>query len=212
MKKYNIDGYKNLKAIIFDFDDTLYMQRNKEENYLNFTITTLCNILNMDRASAVKFLEGYDFFDISKRPRLTTIIKSLGEEYEEKYNQYRIDNFYMPNLEDVEVVPNSELQKLKSKYLLFLVTGEYLQNLQKKADAMGIDLSLFDSIRVGDIKTKKEKVTIYQELLNEYNLDAKNVIAIGDRFVVDIEPLIKLGGGGVLISNTTEVVSIINEL
>jgi FMN phosphatase YigB (HAD superfamily) len=210
VKNYNFNGFDGIKGIIFDFDDTLYTQTNKEEHYINFTIKTVCDIMQIDRDAAIKLLERFDYFDISKRPRLNTVLKALGDDMEDKYNEYRIENFYMPDINTVRAVSNVDMMRLKSKYKLFLVTGEFAGNVQKKADAIGIDLGLFDCIRAGVIGQKKEKIVIYDEIMKEFGLEPNQVVAIGDRYVVDIEPLIKLGGGGIHIVDTNEVTEVIN--
>ena len=212
MQIFNIDEFNKTECVIFDFDDTLYTQLNKEENYLNYVIKTLCDILTIDNNKAIDILKNFDFFNTSQRPRLTAIMKSFGNEILDAYNQYRINNFYMPSLIGLKKVSNSKLKSLKDKCIVCLVSGEYELNVEKKADAMKIDLSLFDYLAFGNIEQKKEKEEIYKEIIQKFGVSSEQVLVIGDRYMVDIDPIVKLGGGGVLVNNSDEATLVINEI
>ena len=56
------------------------------------------------------------------------------------------------------------------------------------------------------------KKETYIKISQEYAVPFNEILAIGDRYQVDIKPLEELGGTGIQISNTDDVNKIIVEL
>lgn len=200
MEACNINNAKEIKAIVFDFDDTMYFQKNAEDRYLLYSKNMVHALtgLSMDIIEQ-KFVE-FNYVKGASRPRLRELVGYFGD-YKNAYDKFRTQYFYIPDAETTEIVDSQILNKFRSKYKLFLVSGEYEFNVRKKADVLGIDLSVFDEV-IGAIDpgVNVEKVAIYQSLMDKYELCANQMCAIGDRYKVDLEPLIKLGGGGFLVS------------
>lgn len=200
MVVYNIDNPKEIKAIIFDFDDTLYFQRNKEDRYLHYCKNVVQFLTGLSpEIIDQKFVE-FNFIKGATRPRLRELIGKFGD-YKDKYDKYRTKYFYMPDVKTTDVVGKETLEKYHNKYKIFLVSGEFVFNIDKKADALGIDVTIFDEV-VGAVDPSEniEKVVTYQNLMNKYGFSPNQICVIGDRYKVDLEPMIKLNGGGFLVS------------
>lgn len=212
MEAYNINNAKEIKAIVFDFDDTMYFQKNAEDRYLLYSKNMVHALtgLSMDIIEQ-KFVE-FNYVKGASRPRLRELVGYFGD-FKNAYDKFRTQYFYMPDVETTEIVDSQTLNRFRSKYKLFLVSGEYEFNVRKKADALGIDLSVFDEVNGAiDPGVNVEKVAIYQGLMDKYGFCGNQMCAIGDRYKVDLEPMIKLGGVGFLVSELRDFQLIVMSL
>ena len=201
METFNLNNPSKIKAIIFDFDDTLYFQKNKEVHYINYAMKVVKDLTGLDFGVIKRKFKELNLVKNVSRPRLRDLVGYFGD-YKEIYDEYRINNFYMPIVKDCKTIDCELLNKFNKKYLTFLVSGEFVKNIFKKAQALNIDLKGFKKV-VGafDPKINIEKINIYKSLIDEYHLKSDEVCVIGDRFKVDIKPMLDLGGSGFLVSS-----------
>ena len=81
------------------------------------------------------------------------------------------------------------------------------KNIVLKSKNLKIDLDIFDEIIApenyeNNAISKKE---IYLYISSKYNIPLKNLLVIGDRLSVDIEPAILLNSNALLVSGPCEI-------
>ena len=216
MKTYNfsLEKKKELKCIIFDFDETLYYNPLAQQSYFNYLKKALLNLTNYNEDEITNIIKLFGF-DLTgeRRVSVSQNCSKIGI-LQEDWMKYRIENFYPDNFSYIKTVSNSLMRSLLKKYKLFLVSSEYLDNIYIKASQMNIDLSVFQKIYTSDSKKLQiiNKQEAYKDILHNEELSPSQVIVIGDRYNVDIKPFEEIGGGGVQVSNTDEVEELIKQL
>ena len=77
-------------------------------------------------------------------------------------------------------------------------------NAERILEKIGIGRSCFAQIICNDSDFSEQpfsKEEIFKRLLDRYSLPLQQAFSIGDRYLTDIEPMLKLGGSGVLVSS-----------
>lgn len=99
-----------------------------------------------------------------------------------------------PIIENIPLDPvpgvHEVLKDLFSKYSLALVTLGHTDLQLEKLKKAGIQPKHFSKIVVGKEKNKKP---LYQQILEEFKVDAKDVFVCGDRVPIDLTPAKELG-------------------
>lgn len=201
----------NIKHIIFDFDKTLYSSNSLDCEYLAFIEEAVVNLSKCSHDIAKQKMQKLGFvLGNSSTPRMKDSCEFFGFSPQE-WDNYRIENYFLPKC-NVETVDDNLLSRINKKYDTSIVTTEIDINLNKKAKQLNINLKNFDNIYSNSLQNMSlSKQQIYKEIINSYQ-EAKNVIVIGDRFLVDIKPLLDLGGNGILVSNVIEVNEFLKKL
>lgn len=216
MKTYNfsLDNKKDLKSIIFDFDETLYYNPLAQESYFNYLKKALLDLTNYNEDEITNIIKLFGF-DLAgeRRVSVSQNCSKIGI-MQEDWIKYRTEHFYPENFSHIQTINNALMRSLLEKYKLFLVSSEYLDNVHIKASQMNIDLSIFSRIYASDGEKLQiiNKQEAYKDILQSEGLVPSQVIVIGDRYNVDIKPFEEIGGGGVQITNTDEVEGLIKQL
>jgi FMN phosphatase YigB (HAD superfamily) len=216
MEKYLVDGFsfKNIKAIIFDFDKTLYFSENLEQYYANFIKKTIMTLGNYTENEAVHLMEEWGFTGDKKTPSFAKVCTNFGIS-KESWDNYRVEQFFEFDYENADTVKNKTLQKLASYYPLFLVSNEVKGNLITKAEKLSINYTIFQKIYAPskeELNTYPTKKQIYDTIIKSLNIKPNEVFSVGDRLLVDVQPLLELGGSGFVITHPSEIDDIAEEL
>jgi len=187
------NSYKNIKAIIFDFDDTLY--RNLSwKGYDEFFLKSIRKFfLDLSDAQFEKLLkiEGFS----PERPAETL----AGILIKEKGNAKELVEFlktvrFETDWENAKVFSNALLKELAKRSKLYIVSNSAKQNIEFVSKKIGLDISMFT--RILSNKFEKEdlsKSRLLKDILEFENIEPKNVLMVGDSIKYDIEPAKKLG-------------------
>jgi putative hydrolase of the HAD superfamily len=172
--------FSTVKAIIFDLDDTLYLQRSYKESGFSAV------------ADWLKLNHGVPA-DVTL-DHLYRIINDFGPSYPKMFNQLveriSLSDDYIPAL--IRVFLNHQpaiacfqgvketLSRLRKSFLLGLLTDghEYIQ--RKKVRCLGLENS-FDSILYSDaMGLKKPASELYQFFEDQFHLHPRQLIYVGD--------------------------------
>lgn len=201
----------DIKAIVFDFDETLYYSPNALTYYIKFIKQTILDLSNYTEQQALNIMDEYGF--TKKGENRVSFGKNCHKFGipTEKWNNYKLTHFFEVDYANCTIVNNSLLKQLSKKVKLFIITNEYIENVKYKADKLGIDLSVFTKIYSPNKLTNLSvsKTDYYKSINTEFNINFNQMFAIGDRYQVDIKPLIELGGCGKQIENTQQIEDII---
>lgn len=204
---------QNIKIIVFDFDETLYSHPKALDFYIKFIKDAIINLSNNSTEEAMDIIRRYGFDQRGeKRVSFGKVCEEFGIK-KEAWEAYKTTHFFEVDYATADTVDNELLRALAQKYSLFLLSNELIEHLEYKAKKLNIDLSVFEKI-LAPSKQKNSLSIIkkeeYKKIIHEYDISPSEILAIGDRYQVDIAPLVELGGQGIQISNTTELTNLIN--
>lgn len=216
LTKYITSDLSNIKVIIFDFDETLYYSPNILRLSLEYKRQALMDMKGCTEAEADELLTRYGYTLENKHAEaFGNNMENFGLT-EEIWNEYKKAKTFMPPANEVEVLPNELLSHLSKKYKLYIVSRDVYENIVLKCNLYKIDLSNFNAVvcpcAENNYFTPADKSTFYSEILRENNITGGQAIVFGDRYKVDIAPMLTLGGNGVQIQNITDLASALNEL
>lgn len=210
MKEYFCSDPKTFKVLVFDFDETLYYSPDIREYYIRYIKSTILKLSNLSESETDSLMEEVGFTMENKAsPSFSSSCGRFGIE-KSAWDNYRIDNFFEINYKNAESIDNSVLLNLSKRYPLYIVTNEAYKNILIKAERLGIDVTVFkkifapssEALRSGNVKTKKER---YTEIINSEHISPSEILVIGDRVKVDVDPMLELGGNGLIITRPYEI-------
>ena len=136
---------KILKAILFDLDDTLYLERDFVKSGFKTVATLIHNDNGIDKE--VVYNRFWSIFNSGERKKIfDSYISEFG-----KIN-YTIDelvNIYRSHVPNINLLPGIDeyLLSLSRVYKLGLVTDGYIQTQKNKINALGLN-NIFDQILI----------------------------------------------------------------
>ena len=214
MTLYRFEGFDRLKALIFDFDETLYFSPTLKRDYVNYVKQTVMDLSGRNEAEAMALLEEYGFTaGGDKRVSFGSCCEKFGIP-KEKWDAYRIGRFFQIDYASAVAVDNGLIAGLAGRFRLFLVSNEIEGNLRFKAEKLGIDLAPF-SVRAPkpeELKNYRSKAQVYRQIEEELGCGYPAMMAVGGRFHVDIEPLLELGGCGAEVHHPDEIAALFASL
>ena len=207
-----------IKAVIFDLDDTILNSRVAQLNaILEFKAKSkVFQNINDDefitkwdiimRSKYEKYLKGEITFSELRKERIKTMfsvydIKITDSKAEKLFDSYQ--EIYEKNwktFDDAKEV----LDELKTKYKLAIVSNGNSMQQRKKIKLAGLDkyfTKIFISEEVGYVKPQKE---IFLMACKAINVKPENAVMIGDKYKVDIEGSIKAGLNAIWVNRKNE--------
>lgn len=200
---------KKVKIIAFDFDETMYYSNNIKEFYIKYILKTVMTLTGRSEKESMELLDKYGFTSGGdKRIGFGKNCEKFGVTIHQ-WNDYRIKNFFQIDYANAKTVSNELYKELAKRYKLYIISNEVLENLHFKADKLSIDLSPFTKIYAPTtdnvLNYNSNKKEVFEKIREENNCLFEEIFAIGDRYAVDIEPLVELGGNGLLINRVDEI-------
>jgi len=176
---------KNLKAIIFDLDDTLYLERDFVRSGFSY-VASQChqengvNEMHIFNSLWGKFLEGArgNLFNllIEENPDIGISLSDLIHDYRS----------HLPDINLIEGVKNL-LIELKKDWPIALISDGYLKTQKNKLDSLGIS-GLFDIIMFTDSLGKKywkPSPVPFNTVLNKLGVKPDESVYIADNVKKD---------------------------
>ena len=209
MTIYGNPDPKKIKAIIFDFDETMYFSPTIKAEYNKYIKKTVMALSNLSEKETLCLMDKLGFTGGGeKRLSFTKTCECFGVS-KHAWDEYRIKNFFEIDYAKATIAPNALYQNLGKKFALYIASNEVLDNVLHKAKRLGIELSPFKKIMAPTPKnlhpySSKEQSFFAIQKLENCRFD--EMLIIGDRYNVDIQPLEKLGGHGVLVKTTNDIV------
>ena len=97
------------------------------------------------------------------------------------------------------------LSDLQSKYKIISVTNNPVSTARKTLQALGVSEFFPEIIGLDSTGLSKPHYLPFSMALEKLGLEAKDCVAVGDRFNIDVELPLKMGMGGVLVEGVEEV-------
>src|SRR3972149_9072906 len=173
----------NIKAIIFDLDDTLYdcsgtlVVRGRRQ-----VAKTIARLINTSEEEAYQLqLEMEEKYGVK-----SNIYEKIASHYHlpGTYVQELLEEFIHVGISNITLFSDvvDTLIQLKSKgYRLLLVTSGDKEIQRKKIDVLGLNNRYFDDIIITARNKKQSKKACFQEIMKCYDLQPEEVICVGDK-------------------------------
>jgi len=173
----------NIKAIIFDLDDTLYdcsgtlVVRGRRQ-----VAKTIARLINTSEEEAYQLqLEMEEKYGVK-----SNIYEKIASHYHlpGTYALELLEEFVHVEISNIALFSDviDTLMQLKSKgYRLLLVTSGDKEIQRKKIDVLGLNNRYFDDIIITARNKKQSKKACFQEIMKCYDLQPEEVICVGDK-------------------------------
>lgn len=184
-----------MKAIIFDFDDTLYNGTvwNNWPKYMHKFLAKLFG--GQERANQFITKYHFDTLPFIGQSVASALIKELGSA--ESFVKYQSDNVYPLEAPNLRFIDSDFLKDLKKDYHLYILSNSPVRYVRQHLAEGNIDENIFDGIFTNSFEVEDiSKYPQYQHILKLENVSPNQIIVVGDNYTNDIVPALKLGLNG----------------
>jgi len=173
----------NIKAIIFDLDDTLYdcsgtlVVRGRRQ-----VAKTIARLINSSEEAAYQLqLDMEEKYGVK-----ANIYEKIVSHYHlpGTYAQELLEEFVHVDISDITVFPDviDTMIQLKGRgYRMVLVTSGDKEIQRKKIDVLGLNNRYFDDIVITERNKGQPKKACFQEIMKRYDLQAEEFVCVGDK-------------------------------
>jgi HAD superfamily hydrolase (TIGR01549 family) len=204
----------SFKAIVFDLDGTLYPRETYISAYYDFTLHALGELLHYGRKDAEEALrkENISGDPKAKQGSVSSLMVRLGVPID-FWNKYRDEKFALSRLVSYDPELEEGVRRLGSSYHLAIVTNNTLITTKNILAKLGLADADFSLIITSDSELSVKPISkCFIHVAERLTISPHAMLSIGDRFKVDIEPLLALGGSGILVSGPKEIPLIVEKL
>ena len=210
-----------IKAILFDLDDTLVNSKKAEYNaicefkslYSEFNKVEDVDFARVWSKITVETYEKYHNGEISFEELRIGRMKGLfnyysinisDEDVKERFKNYQV--IYEKNwilFDDAKEV----LENLKNKYKLVILSNGDGKQQRKKIKYTGLNKYFSDIVISSEVGYSKPEKEIFEIACKMIDLKPENCIMIGDKYKVDIEGSLNAGMHGIWVNRNKEKLS-----
>lgn len=183
---------KMITAIVFDLDDTLYLEKDFVMSGFLAVSGHISKKYGIKKEKIFQILKG-DFEKGLRRKNFDELIKKLDLKDEKVENLVDIYGNHRPSIElctDAKLV----LKGLKNKFKLGLITDGHLNVQKNKIFALHLN-QYINKIVINDIAKGKSKsdIRIFENAINKLGIEPKKSVYVGDNPLKDFRNPKKLG-------------------
>lgn len=208
----NID--KEIRLFIFDLDGTFYDISDLIAYNFRQETAFLMKKLNIEKEEAEKQLKENGIY-----PEVRDDAKSCSEYFGRlgldlsEWNRIRTLDFPAHLINRNNAVSQETIGIYKEKGIVTLVSNNTMENIQKVFDHLGIDKGSFEDIVSKETQglTSADKTDAYRRIMEKHHIRPSEVLAIGDRYNIDVLPVLRLNGRGAVVSGPKGVKDLIEE-
>jgi len=179
-----------IKAIGFDLDNTLYVSTPQIQGLIQHNIITMAaQHLNRDYDS-VKTEYDRQFLITQSG---SSSLKALGIVEASELVQTALERTDIASALNRDDRLISMMDRLSSRYQLFLITGSSQDEASNKFKAIGLNPCVFDMKLYNDSKYSRKDGAAFDYISQKLSVPLENMIFVGDREKVDIIPALNKG-------------------
>lgn len=193
----------DIAFIILDLDGTLYGIEDVIQTVYRNQVAFLSAKLGYTQTETEELFARNGVFPIisGASKSATELFAKMGLDIEE-WSAYRNEHFDVKAIQREKAVDERILRQLIGSRDTVLLSSNSLLTIQSILAHLGISQDCFTEILCSDNFSDTKcfsKKTAIQHLSTKYHVPLYAMISIGDRFLTDIQPMIELGGHGVLV-------------
>lgn len=195
------------ETLIFDLDGTLYPRIIYLSEYYNFALKASKELLGLSDDEAKVFLESGNIFQnpIGEPGSVSSLLVRRGISLR-NWNDYRNKYFDISIHVSLDIELVGTLQTLSKLYKLALITNNTSKITRQILNKLGLLETIFSVILTSDDNIAlKPDIQSFAYVLKRLGTQPKSMLSIGDRYNVDIAPVLTIGGSGVLVYEPHEI-------
>lgn len=194
---------KKKELLIFDMDGTLYDLKDVVNSNYEMQISFLVEKTGRNREAVVASLEENHIYPVMKKDSKSATEFFSREGYDmQEWTNYRESRFNVSAIDVTKAVDNDCIGRLAAQFKLVLLSSNSLKNIKRVLSHIGISSSHFSTIVCSDTFAKDIqfcKRAAMKDISRAYGVPFKDMVSIGDRYMTDIQPILELGGCGILL-------------
>ena len=201
---------ENIKVIIFDFDDTLYMDQSWE-HWSKYVENFFFSVFKSED-KVKEILQKYNITYLTNGMNIAlALIDEMGSA--KSFIKYQTQNIYKHDYIKVTNISNDDIAKLKEKYALYIVSNSVKKYVLWHLKLFGINKKYFKKIYQNNFLVKDStKAYAYKKILKREKVMPEKVLVVGDNYENDIAPALELNMQGAHVHSLEETQNIINKL
>lgn len=213
MKVYNLP--ETIKAIIFDIDSTLYTNPKYAFEQVDCQVREFSRIRGISCEEGRKMVADYRKKFAAEhngsKVSLGNTLLSFGIPIEQSI-EWRKQLLEPGNFLDYDEKLVSEMKILIRNYKLICVTNNPVLPARKTLDAIGVSDFFENIIGLDTCLKSKPALEPFKAAVEKLGVSAKEIVAVGDRYDLDIALPLEMGMGGVLVTGVEEVYTLSDAL
>jgi len=198
-----------IKLIIFDLDGTLYNLDDVVAMNYQMQLDFYTSYMGKSKFDAILTFEKNDIYPImSKKSKSATEFFVQSGIPASEWNSYRESNFDVMAINTENSVKLDVIKRFQDFCPLVLLSSNSSNSINRILNHINICTSCFEDIICSNHKYSKDsfrKIKEMKLLADRYGISTDSILSIGDRYKTDIEPMLKLGGHGVLVDGPAGV-------
>lgn len=201
----------DIRGLAFDIDKTLY----DNERYARDQIERLIERLAHERAESVaetrrailRWQEEYAAANNGARQSLGNTFAALGIPIETSV-AWREELIHPEHFLSVDEHLVMAISDLSASYRIVAVTNNPVRVGRATLDALGVSALFPHVVGLDSTLRSKPDPSAFRHAAEVLECDPAQVVAVGDRYEVDIVPALSLGMGGILVDGVRDVYSL----
>lgn len=199
---------KDLRAIIFDIDSTLYTNAAYAFEQVDCQVRRFASERGITNDEARKMVADYrkKFAreNGGKKISLSNTLLQFGVSIEQSV-QWRRELIEPADFLGADKKLQETLAALSARYKLLCVTNNPILPAQKTLQALGVDNLIEVLVGLDSCNLSKPAKEPFVLAAQKAGVDLANIVSVGDRYDLDIAPALELGMGGVLVRGVADV-------
>lgn len=181
-----------IKAIAFDFDDTLY-EGVIWDGWFEYCKEAVRKFLgNLNDVKLNKILKKYKKSQLNSHD-VVEILSGEGIDLE-RWNEHQRDSPFERDYSKARAIEDKKLREFADNYAIYCVTNNVPSDFARTAKIFKIDVSLFKKVLFNNCTDNDcSKYTRYGEILKIEKIQPHELMVVGNDFNTDIIPAQKLG-------------------
>ena len=198
-----------MDGTLYSLDDVVTMNYQMQLDF--YSVYT-----GKDKNQVIKEFEANNIYPVmtEKSKSATEFFVGSGISSKE-WNTYREEHFDVSAINKKTVVSSEVIYRFAEIATLVLLSSNSLYNIQKILKHINIDACVFKDILCSDHKYGNEsfkKIDEMKYISSKYDIEPKNILSVGDRYKTDIEPILEIGGMGVVINGPQDLYGVLNAI
>lgn len=206
MKIYKIP--KKLKCLIFDIDSTLYTSPSYAFEQVDCQVRQFARLKKVSEEDARKIVleyrKNFALKNKGKKISLGNTLLSFGISIEQSI-KWREELLEPKDFLTIDTQLIKILEVLQKKYKMICVTNNPVLPARKTLEALGVSAFFEHIIGLDTCKKSKPNRKVFRLAYKTMQVKAKNCLAIGDRFDLDVSLPLKMGMGGIVVSGVEDI-------
>lgn len=179
-----------IKIVIFDFDDTLYSDKNPKPwrdyclNAIEFFLQKRSDYQQiMDEVLTRSFSDN----------QLIAFLKNYDVREEIINDYFKTHQVEDGTFDNCTIVSDESLANFANHFKLFIVSNSKKESVVKNMSILNINPRYFIDIISN---TETSKTHAYQDIIKKHNISPEELLVIGNSYNSDILPALEIGANG----------------